>query len=206
MTISPVYVINKNMRPELLALFIQEGTKICSEILRFRLTHPKLRSETIATPPSPAESQEVTEETSEGKIEKGTACLPCTNSHLHACVGLLSEAVRMSPDGITVETIKRTDACLGEIVAAERIDLSPINVASLPPEERKIADYASRELREIRHGLEGLKSPEELEKITVRTVELQRHVGSEWFKYRLKKMSKDEKRELAEKTIGELEA
>ena len=177
------------------------GGRICSDIIRYRSISPK--QEPSISPP--AEPLETTEGTGEEKIKSGTACLPCTNSHLHTCQGLLSEAVRMSSDGLNTESMERVDKCLGEIAAAERVDLSPENVAGLPEDERKIADHASRELREIRHGLEGLSSKSELEKVTVQTVELQKFVGREWFKLRLAKMPKAEKTRLAEKVIGELE-
>jgi len=187
------------MRAEILAVLIQTGGKLCSEFLQIRSHKPKHveTQQPAITPPA--------EVTDEKKIEKGTACLPCTNSHLHACAGLLSEAVRMSPDGLNPESMKRVDKCLGEIAAAERVDLAPENVDGLPQDERKIADHASSEMREIRHGLEGLNSKAELEQLTIRTTNLQKYVGGEWFKVRLAKMPKEEKVRLAEETIEKLE-
>ncbi len=205
MTISPVYVMNGNMRTEILAVIIQEGTRLCSELFRLRSHRPKQVNDYQPSPSPMKEGEEISEETGESKIEKGTACLPCTNSHLHACVGLLSEAVRMSPKELNTESMERVDKCLGEIAAAERVDLSPEKVGSLPQEERKIADHASREIREIRHGLEGLDTKADLEKLTIRTIKLQKHVGAEWFKTRLAKMPKQEKAKLIEKTIERLE-
>ncbi|KKN48236.1 hypothetical protein LCGC14_0654980 [marine sediment metagenome] len=199
------YAKNETMRIEILAVLIQEGSKLCSEFLRIRSRRPKQLKDFQPVPAPPAEPQEINEETDAGKIEEGTACLPCTNSHLHACVGLLSEAVRMSPDGLNPESMKRVDKCLGEIAAAERVDLAPENVDNLPVDEKKIASHASKEMREIRHGLEDLNSREELEQLTIRTTSLQKYVGSEWFKMRLAKMPKAEKVRLAEETIEKLE-
>lgn len=172
---------------------------MCSELLRLRSHKPKPAK--VPQLPIPAEPQGIDED----KVEKGTACLPCTNSHLHACVGELKEAFRMSPDGLTVESMKRVDTCLGEIAAAERIDLAPENVSDLPQDERKIADYAAKELREIRHGLEGLNSKAELEQLTIRTTTLQKYVGREWFKIRLAKMPEEKKAKLAEMAMKKLE-
>ena len=193
------------MRIEILAVLIQEGSKLCSELLRLRSHKPKQVKDFQPHISPLTEPQERTEEATEGEIEKGTACLPCTNSHLHACTGLLSEAVRMSPDGLNPESMKRVDKCLGEIAAAERVDLAPENVATLPQDERRIADRASKELREIRHGLEGLNTKDDLEQLTIQTTTLQKYVGKEWFKIRLAKMPKEEKVRLAQKTIEKLE-
>ena len=191
------------MKIEMVAIIIQEGTRFLSEIIKSRPPkRPEIKEpETVST----IEVAEVVKEEKvaggeDQKIESGTACLPCVNSHMHACVGLLNEASRFSKkEGISDEVIKRTDGCLGEIVAAERIDLAPENIVNLSSEEKKIANYASKELREIRHDLEGLSKPDELEQIAARTAKLQHYVGKEWFKYRLSKMSEGEKRELAQK-------
>lgn len=193
--------MNGDMEASIVAVLIREGSRICSHLLSLRSSVPK-REKAI---PSLQASPVAPREDSEGKIEKGTACLPCTNSHLHACVGELNEAFRMSPDGLNPESLKRVDKCLGEIAAAERIDLAPENIIDLPKEERIIADYAAGELREIRHGLEGLSTKAELEQLAVRTTHLQEHVGREWFKIRLAKMPKEEKAKLAEMAIKKFE-
>jgi len=198
------------MNTQIIAVLFQEGGKLLSEFIRSR--PPKHATATEPLPPMEqleiralAEDAPIEAEvTGDEKIKKGTACLPCTNSHLHACVGLLNEATRMSHDGITPDSITRVEQCLGEIVAAERIDLTPANIADLPPEERKIATYASKEIREIRHDLEGLSSPEQLEQIAAKTANLQKYVGQEWFRVRLENMPDKQKRELAEKAISKL--
>lgn len=119
-------------------------------------------------------------------IDIATACLPCTGSHLHACVGLLNEAVRFArKDGINLEVIKRIDNCLGEIVAAERIDLTPEAIVNLPAKEKEIANEAAIRLREIRHGLENISGLDELEQIAALAQEIQHKVTYQWFQSKL---------------------
>ena len=189
------------MDRQIVAIIFNEGGKLISEFLRLRTPRKQVVVQyPIEVAPS-AELREILEEPTTGdeKIKQGTACLPCTNSHLHTCVGLLNEAVRMSHDGLTPEGIKRVDSCLGEIAAAERVDLAPENIINLPPGEKVIADYAAKEIREIRHDLEALSSPDQLEKIAAKTAELQHHVGQEWFKERLSKMNPEAKKALQER-------
>ena len=193
------------MNIEIVSTLLQVGGKLCSEIIRFQSLTPKVKEVSQPTILPPSEPEEIIEETTEVKIAQGTACLPCTNSHLHACVGLLDEASRMSPDGLNADSIVRVDKCLGEIAAAERVDLAPENIHALPEDQRKIADYAAKEIREIRHGLEGVSTKEDLEILTVRTSALQKHVGGEWFKLRLAKMPKQAKVALVEDTLRRLE-
>jgi len=179
------------MNRQIIALVLQEGGKLVSEFLSMR--SPKRHAEAqpqvtyIAATTEP-EAQEKPPADTDTKIKEGVACLPCTNSHLHTCRGLLDEAVRMSHDGLTPEAMERVDKCLGEIAAAERIDLAPENINALPPDEGKIAHFAAKEIRDIRHGLEGVSSPAQLEQLAVKTTNLQKQVGSEWFKLRLSKM------------------
>lgn len=188
---------------QFIALIIPQVGSVCSELLRWRLSHPK-----VASSPVPAAVPKISPppvEDGEEKIKSGTACLPCTNSHLHACTGLLDEASRMSPDGLTPDSMQRVDKCLGEIAAAERIDLAPENVVGLPEDEKKIATYAAKELREIRHTLEGLNNKEELEQVAARTTELQKYVGGKMFRLRLSKMPKEQKAKLVEDTLANIE-
>ena len=198
------------MNTSLLVAIIQVAGTVCGDLLRLRQPHVKTTDyqpvisveEKPLSITAPAEGSPP--ETTDDKIKQGEACLPCTNSHLHACVGLLDEAMRMSPDGINPDSMKRVDKCLGQIAAAERIDLAPENIAGLPEKERVVAEFAAKELREIRHGLEGVTSKEDLKKVTLQTITLQEHVGKEWFKIRMAEMPQDKKRELVEKTLANL--
>lgn len=205
MTIHSLCGKNVDMRAELWANIIQVSGKLCSDIIQFRVRNPSQPTAIQPATSPPVSVREITEDTGEDKIEKGTACLPCVNSHLHACGGLLNEGLRMSPDGLNTESMLRVDKCLFEIAAAERVDLAVENVAGLPEDEREIAEHASRELRDIRHGLEGLNTKEELEILTLQTTNLQKYVGKEYFKLRLAKMPKEKKAELVEKTIEMIE-
>ncbi len=192
------------MGREILAVIIQEGARFCSELLRLRPPKPKRVEQ--EHPIAPGKPQVVPqEESGEDKIEKGTACLPCVNGHSHACIGFLSEASRMSPDGLNPDSLFRVDKCLGEIAAAERIDLSEEKIAKLPPEEQLIARNALKGFREIRHELEGITNKEDLQKANVKMIELQKYVGKEWFKLRLAKMPEEEKTKLANMAMKRLE-
>lgn len=188
------------MDDEILTLIATEGGKFIAEWIR--INPPKRKPiqypEEITDLAEPREISTVPP-TSEEKVKKGTACLPCTNSHLHTCVGLLNEAVRMSHNGITPEGIERIDGCLAEIAAAERVDLAPENIVNLPAEEKRIADYTAKEIRDIRHDIEGLSSPEQLQQIAAKTAQLQHYVGQEWFKERLSKMTPEARQELQKK-------
>lgn len=192
------------MKAEIISVFFSEGGRFISEILRARLPRgpespssvPKEPAQNITKAPGPVTAtptQAISEEQRENNIKKGVACLPCTNSHLLTCRGLLDEAHRMSHNGLTPEGMERVDQCLGEIAAAERVDLAPSNIATLVPEEQEIARYAANEIRNIRHDLEGVTDPRILETAAAKTAELQKYVSREYFKLRLSKLSPEAK-------------
>jgi hypothetical protein len=198
------------MKAEVLAIFFSEGGKLVSEIIRTRLprrtsssqetqTVVKTEISTPVLPVSTSENKKEVETTPKEKIKKGVACLPCTNSHLLTCRGLLDEAHRMSHEGLTMEGMERVDQCLGEIAAAERIDLAPANIATLSPEEQEIARYAANEIRKIRHALEGLTEPRVLEESAAKLTDLQKYMSREYLKLRLSKMSPEARNILKER-------
>ena len=118
----------------------------------------------------------------------GTACLPCTISHIAAVSGQLNEAVRFAREDIQNDEISlRIDNSLKEIAAAERIDLAPEAVKKMLPEEQVLAKDIANELRDIRHGLEWFTTADELESLAARASELQSRVGKTWLKSRLSK-------------------
>lgn len=126
--------------------------------------------------------------------EKGTACIPCSNSHLLVCRGLLNEAVRFAREDISnPEVSTRIDKCLSEIVAMERVDLAPENIIKLAETERELADYIAKEARDIRHGLEWFQSAQDLENVVAKVAGLQHKTSREWLKQRLSKSSKEDK-------------
>jgi len=138
----------------------------------------------IVAPKPKLISERVIEE--EKPQEAGTACVPCSMSHVATCAGELNEAVRFARKDIKdPEVSLRIDHCLSEIAACERIDLSPENVAKLPESQKPLAHDIANEIREIRHGLEWFKSADELENLAAKTNELQHRVGRAWLNERL---------------------
>jgi hypothetical protein len=180
------------MNRDVVAVVIREGSRFISQWLVAR-GPGRGETETVQSPPEETTVSEASEQiaTTDEEIQEGVACIPCVNSHAHACLGLLAEANRMSPDELNADSMVRVDKCLGEIAAAERIDLAEENIRKLPPEEQVIARHAKAGLRDVRHILEGLKTTDELRDADAMMAELQKHVGTEWFKYRLAKAEKE---------------
>ena len=209
LTIIPVYVMNKNMRTEILAVIIQQSTKLCSELLRLRSHRPKQVEYPQPTIEPVTEPQEVS---GKGDIEaKATSveagCVPCAIGHLSTCSGLLAESMRFArKDGLaTNEVIDRITHCLEELNTMEREDLSPQMIANLPPWEKELAIKALNTSRNMRHTLEAIASVDDLEQASAATTTVRQEIGRAWFKERLAKMPKEEKTKLAEMTIKELE-
>jgi hypothetical protein len=193
------------MNGNTIAVLVQNIGSIISQVLQFQapktrpVEYPKI--EERVEPPPAENNQSVSENSMEerpvSKDSKGTACLPCTNSHVLTCAGLLSEAARMSPDGINEDAQDRVQKCLAEFAAAERVDLAPENIVKLSPDMRKVADEAAKNIRTIRHGLEWLKSREELVQLAADTSKLASHVNKEWLKLKLKQMPAEEVKQAA---------
>lgn len=202
------------MNRQTLALIIQEGSRLVSETIRnkdilFRSHEPVADVATPADENPDIPIEEISQESpiSSQSVPEGTACIPCSLSHVTACVGELNEAVRFARENITnPEVTKRVDHCLGEIVACERIDLAPESTASLPPQEKEIADSIAKELRNIRHGLEWYKDKEDLENLAAKTAQLQHDTHQKWLKVRLANMDEGTKAEVKKKVQELLEA
>lgn len=109
----------------------------------------------------------------EEKIEKGTACLPCSKEHLAVASGLLDEAARMAkrPDhGMNSKEVKsRVFKAMKEITNMERVDLAADNTAHLTGKERELADWARNKTGELRHGITSIKTPDDLLKVAALT-------------------------------------
>ena len=109
----------------------------------------------------------------EEKIEKGTACLPCSKEHLAVASGLLDEAARMAkrPDhGMNSPEVKsRVFKAMKEITNMERVDLAPDNTAQLQGKEKELADWAREKTAELRHGITSIKTPDDLLKVAALT-------------------------------------
>jgi len=138
-------------------------------------------------------------------IEAG--CIPCAIGHVGTCSGVLNEAMRFAKkDGMNHhEVIDRVNMCLDELNAMERIDLRPELTVNLSPWEKELADKALVASRSIRHGLEGLSSVADLERMAAITQSTRQEVGRAWFKNRLANMSPEEKKKIAEKAMEKLE-
>lgn len=196
------------MNRRILALIAQEGGRLVSEVIRnrdilFHAHEPVAGIETPVideeTPTMPVNAEDAIDQ----NISAGTACIPCSLSHVTACTGVLNEAVRFAREDITnPEVTRRVNQCFSEILACERIDLAPESTASLPPQEKEIADSVAKELRNIRHGLEWYKTKDDLENLAAETAELQHDTYQKWLRLRLSNMAPEVK-QMAEEKLEE---
>lgn len=91
-----------------------------------------------------------------------TACVPCSKNHIAAIAGLLAEGKRFLGDGITTPAItERIDLATQELTAMERGDLHPDKIQKLPTDEREIAEWASNEIRKLRHIIDKISTRDE---------------------------------------------
>jgi len=118
------------MENNILAVFIQEGSKIVSELLRNRspaittqttpdslerfiqesdirlkpyISKPEPEVVPIAAPPAMQINIKQTENVEPGKASQiATGCVPCAMGHFGTCTGILNESIRFSrsPDGL----------------------------------------------------------------------------------------------------------
>jgi len=137
---------NDDMDRQILAIVIQEGGKLLSEVLRNRPR--KYTVET--TEPAEQAPSEITQEKTEGTQGKAseiaTGCVPCAIGHFGTCSGLLNEAMRFAKsEGIeSSEVIDRVNMCLDELNSMERVDLRPEMIAELPEWEKELANRAKQ--------------------------------------------------------------
>lgn len=192
------------MDRQTIALIFQEGGRFITELIRTRpFKRPKAVRPVVVEeqPPEVAE----TEEGKASSVEAG--CVPCAIGHFGTCSGLLNEAMRFAKkDGVgSSEVIDRVNMCLDELNAMERVDLRPELITDLPDWEKELANRALTASRATRHGLEGLTTGNDLEKVAASTQTARTEIGRGWFKERLARMPKEEKEKLAEKAIEKLE-
>lgn len=195
----------------------RDNTKALEEFIDKQNKSPagKSASTTIQEPPRAPETQIeapskekpmiTTQEEKASSIEAG--CIPCAIGHFGTCSGLLNEAVRFAKkDGVgSSEVIDRVNMCLDELNAMERVDLRPEMIIDLPDWEKELANRSLTASRSTRHGLEGLTTGDDLEKVAANTQKARAEIGRKWFKERLARMPKEEKAKLAEKAIEKLE-
>ena len=186
------------MKINIVAMLVQEGGKLLSEILRIRQfsSHSKTTlleiDKAYKSPPAPAiettpletsVSSSVSSETSPSKATAvETGCVPCSLGHIGTCSGVLNEAMRFArKDGMNVEVVDRINICLDELNAMERVDLRPQMIENLPGWEKELATETLNESRAIRHKLESVKTVEDLEHLAAKTQEIRNKVGRKWF-------------------------
>ena len=203
------------MNVQIVATLISEGGRMLSEYLRFRPIHikesPQSRPEPVQEPLRPVQELEIKVTSDSGNGEKATevatGCVPCAIGHVGTCSGLLNEAIRFaSRDGLdSTEVIDRMNMCLDELNTMERVDLRPEMITALPEWEKELANKALVASREIRHNLEGIKSPDDLEQAAAATQTIRTEIGRRWFKEKMQRMSPDDKVQIRERVMQRLE-
>ena len=194
------------MDRQTIALILQEGGRFITEIIRNRpRKRPEMVQPVIIEKQPPKVAETITEGEKASSIEAG--CVPCAIGHFGTCTGLLNEATRFAKkDGLGAsEVIDRVNMCLDELNAMERVDLRPEMITDLPDWEKELANRALTASRATRHGLEGLTTGNDLEKVAASTQTTRKDIGRGWFKERMARMPKEEKAKLAEKAIEKLE-
>lgn len=196
------------MNVQMVAVLIQEGSRLISQWLQIRPPQKKPVSEPLIKV-----SQEISEKTEPLQLKENratdisTGCVPCAIGHLGTCSGLLNEAVRFArADGIASgEVIDRANMCLDELNAMERVDLRPEMIVNLPEWEKELANLALTESRNLRHELEKLSNVAQLEQVTATTQSMRQQIGRSWFQAKLSHMSPKEKAEIQKKAMERID-
>ena len=183
----------------IVAMLVQEGGKLVSELLRIRQFSSRTKSTLVgaqvsdslpSTPvsePSPSPSSESISPSKATAV--ATGCVPCSLGHLSACSGLLNEGMRFAhKEGMSGEVIDRIKMCLDELNTMERVDLRPQMIENLPGWEKDLATEVLNESRTMRHGLESVKTPGDLEHLAAKTQEIRNKVGRKWFSAKMDTM------------------
>ena len=135
------------------------------------------------------------ETTSQNYCSDGIVNHNCSLGHVGTCAALLPEAMRFArgKDGLAdPEVLDRVTSCLTELNAMERIDLRPEMMVKLPEWERELALKVSETSRSIRHGLEGMRTADDLEKVAATAQSLGKDVGRAYFTAKLKNFTPQE--------------
>ncbi len=191
----------------IVAMLIEQGGRLASEMIRIRPRHQKVEVPHDSQPspppePAPAAQAESTSQievlTAQAEARKSnfkatavaTGCLPCSLGHVGTCSGLLNEAMRFArKDGIGEEVIDRVGMCLDELNTMERVDLRPQMIEDLPKWEKDIALEVLKESRTLRHGLESIKSADDLEHLAAQTQTARQELGRKYFSAKMDTMS-----------------
>lgn len=112
---------------------------------------------------------------------KTVACIPCVKNHMSAVAGILAESKRFIGGGIKdPKIVEALDIATKEVTAAERGDLDPAKVASLPPREKEIAEWAADQIRDLRHVLDRVSDKDTFEEAIVRADQINRDMISKF--------------------------
>ncbi len=218
------------MDEQFVSILFSEGSKLLSHVIRQKLNSPRVEEPSrieLALKPFPLEetrqlppAEEVIKppastcgcNKAKPPAEKATSvqagCVPCSLGHLGTCNGLLNEAMRFAnnKDGIaSPEVLDRVNTCLDELNALERVDLRPELMVNLPPWEKDLAERALLASRETRHGLESIRSKDDLEQLAAKTTTVRKEIGREWFQGKLSRLSPEEQAKVKAK-VEELKA
>jgi len=195
---------NDYMNNQIIAVVLDTGGKLISELIRNRPRKPPITPQPVVASLTASE-ETFTEEGKAQSIEAG--CVPCAIGHFGTCSGLLNEGMRFArDDGIeSSEVSDRVNMCLDELNIMERVDLRPELIADLPDWEKKLAERALTESRTLRHNLEEIATTKQLELVAATTQTARQEIGRGWFKERLFRMSPQEKKRLTEKAVEKLE-
>ncbi|MFA5991831.1 MAG: hypothetical protein WC794_06330 [Candidatus Doudnabacteria bacterium] len=159
--------------------------------------------------------EEPIEEEQNHNSEKATAiatgCVPCSLGHFSTASGLLNEAIRFAnKDGMSSDVIDRVSSAIDEFNALERVDLRPEMTVNLEGNIKKLAIRTLKDSRDIRHGLENLSTPEELEILAAKAQNSRKVIAREWFEEKIanSKLSESDKtlvRDSLDKKLQEAE-
>jgi len=134
--------------------------------------------------------------------EVATACVACAVGHFSTSSGLLKEAHRFKSEGMTSnEILDRIAGVLEEQNALEREDLTPEKIQRLPEWEKKIAEEALTQSRQLRHRLEVIQTIDELEQLAADTRSYYLKLLRQWYKGRFSKLG-SAKAEVIARRVG----
>jgi hypothetical protein len=102
------------------------------------------------------------------------------------------------------QVLDDTNSCLSELNALERVDMRPEKIAQLEPWEKELAIEVLSLSRETRHALEGMSTPDDLEKIAANLQPKQREIVKKWFRHKLGTMTPQAKQHLVEEALEKI--
>ena len=193
------------MNTQIIAALFQQGGTLLTECIRNGFFK---RAKVEQTQSITVENTTEPEPSPEGKATSiASGCIPCALGHFGTCTGLLNESMRFARDkGLdSDEAVDRIGHCLQELNALEREDLTSENIVTLPPWQKELAVEALNASRQTRHILEGATTVDDLEQAVADTQTFNTSINRRWFKERLKRMPKEEKTKLVERTVKGLE-